>query len=311
MRKSILIIGLCFLALTACGGGSSAPGGTITPPTSPPVNYTATLKAVSPLGGNQIQAFLTGIHPQSGTATPVPIMVVQPTKSDGSIGSIGSNTVQVQVIVSPQPPSLVTPTFANANTHVILTTPAPGRTPPPGVYAVEYASADNTIGAQSSGAVVANIGMPVNQSPTIQSYSYPGFTVGCTVNSAPALKIVGTAFVSASDIASADIYATGPNCAGVFNSTGAQTIHFPGGGVMLSTYTPYVSVAATQWANTQTSSDIQTMMHQQPDGSFNALLVAKTRDGLHIFKVYPLQMQSVPVELSGPVQVAGASIDGF
>ncbi|MHB8416412.1 MAG: hypothetical protein ACYDB1_13760, partial [Acidiferrobacteraceae bacterium] len=103
-------------------------------------------------------------------------------------------------------------------------------------------------------------------------------------------------------------------CDGAFAVPGDNgTLNFPGGGTLISTDSPFSALAASQWANTETSVGMAALMLQNADGSINAELIAKTRDGSHIFKVFPNSVggSAGDLDYEGAVEVAGAGVDGF
>lgn len=303
--------------LTACGGGSSG----VTPQpvrTNPPVTYTSYLRFTGALAGHTIQSDLRRAQSVALDAgTPIPIMVIAPIASSGDIGS-GSYQIfggTVEAVVSPEPSATPSATFTNTNPDAQLSPPQMSL--PSGVIAAQVATSNGTPNVQASGVVTANIGAPVNQAPTTAVYTYAAISLECVSSamapgSAAAWKWTGSAWATATDPAQADVYLSGPRCntPGSTTTDPDPTVHFPAGGVVLSTDTPFSSITASQWANTVTSLDLLQAITQNPDGSDNAIVVAKTASGA-IFKMFPNGLGSYNYEYSGAIEVSGSSVDGF
>ncbi|MHB1770094.1 MAG: hypothetical protein ACYCPH_03430 [Minisyncoccota bacterium] len=342
MKQLFTIAGLALaiLALAACGGGgsSSGGGGGYVPPNPPPpaTTYSASLRFVGPLDGVQIQSDLRqaqSVSPMSA-ATPLPIMIMSPIENGYIGGSIYVGTNQqgvVQAIVSPSPASTPTVTFSQTDASATIAptpTPQPGITPPPlpaGVVAENGVASNGVDNVQASGVASAVIGSPVNQSPTTAIFQYMALGVDCIAPTGPIGVLpsgagepgwyyTGTGWAQTTDPTKADIYVTGSKCDGSFAVPGDNgTLNFPGGGTFISTDTPFSALTASQWANTETSVGISALMLQNADGSFTAELIAKTRDGLHTFKVFPNSFggSAGDFDYEGAVEVSGAGVDGF
>ncbi|NNM92299.1 MAG: hypothetical protein HKL92_03070 [Candidatus Eremiobacteraeota bacterium] len=340
MTKHLLagLSALALFTLAACGGNSTG-GNPIAPPTPAPVAYQAQLVFKGPLAGaaSSISTLSVGRSIQSMNqrgilaapgATPVPIMVVSNIDAAdgcGAAGCAGTNAQGfVQAIVSPQPSSAPVVVFSQtAPNAAIVATPSPGpsATPvplPPGVTAEIGIGVSTATMVQSSGTATASVGAPVNQSPTTQVYEYMGIAADCEqrysqTNSGPGWAWNGSVWVQVSDPTLADIYVTGSSCDGSFGIPGdSGTLHFPGGGTFVSSDTPFASVLASQWANSETSMPISALQIPNPDGSVNAELIAKTRSGA-IFKVFPNVAGGSTGEkdYEGAIEVSGSSVDGF
>lgn len=310
--------------LAACGGGGSSP---LTPPspspTNPPVPYTSKLVFTGQLAGRTIQSDLRRAMDASGTATPVPIMVVSPI-SNGCLGfdCVATGNGTVQAVVSPEPSSAPTTTFSDTAPHVVMS-PAALSSPGPGVIAQADVSNDGTNNVQSSGTASATIGSPVNQTPTTQVYEYRALAAECVPGTysngyGPGYAWNGASWVVVSDPSQADIYVTGNGCSGNYNVAGDPgTLNFPGGGTFVSTDAAFSSLAASQWANTETSVLGSTLSTQNADGSTNSVLIAKTRglNGVPVatFKMFPnmLGSDNGGFNYIGAVEVSGVGVDGF
>lgn len=304
--------------LAACGGGAGSPGpGPVPIPSSTPISYSASLRFVGVLAG-QMQSALRAAQAVSPMAqsTPIPIMLVSPMTAQNNIGSEhGSAQGLVEAVVSPLPvPSNVPVTFANTDVDASVgptPTPLPSQTPmpfPTGVIAENLVVADVHPQVQSAGVATATIGNPINQQPQTNVYVYLPISIECQnpldPGSASAWNWNGSAWVAAS--APSDVYVS---CSGKTPST--QTLNIPGGFTTFSTDTPFSALSTSQWANTYTSEDFETLATLNPDGSANTEIVAKTADGKHIFKMFPYTIDSYPGEYSGAVEVSGAGVDGF
>lgn len=301
--------------LAACGGGGSTPGPL--PSTQPHVTYTAQLLFVGVLGGRTLQGDLRAVQlrsPMAASANAIPIMVVSPITTQGNVGAVyGGIGGDVEVQVSPQPTSSPAVTFSNTNAHAKLATPAPG-TPQPlpsGVVAQNPIFSDGTPNVQSAGAASAQIGPPVNQTATASVYTYLPISLECILQhpgSASAWQWTGSAWAT-TDLAHADIYMSGPNCA-LASSEANAILHIPGGFTTFSTDVSFAGLTASQWTNTQTTLDMSTATQLNADGSTNDVIVGKTADGTHVFKLFPVSV-GMNEEYSGAVEVAGAGVDGF
>lgn len=330
MTKSVLISMVLASLLTACGGGgSSSSGGPIPnpgPSNNPPVSYTAQIRFVGVLAGHQIQAALRqvqAVSPQTA-GTPIPIMIVSPI-DQGCLP--GDCTVQpfspqgvVQAVVSPQPASTPAVSFTQtaAGVSIVPTaSPAPSSTPnplPTGVVGEAGVANNDTLNTQSAGTATATIGNPVNQQPSTQVYQYLAMAAVCNPpdsNSSPGWAWNGSAWVTVSDPAQADIYVTGATCNGLYASSGdSGTLHFPGGGMLFSTDNPFSGFTVAQLTSTsQTSASGSALTTANGDGSYNSILIAKTHDGKSVFKVFPTKSDGQ--NYIGAVEVSGAGVDGF
>ncbi len=323
------------LALAACSGGSGGGSGYVPPPPVQQQSYTASIRFVGPLAGAQMQSDLRqaqSVSPMSA-ATPLPIMIMSPIANGMVGGSIFVGTNQqgvVQAIVSPSPGSTPAVTFSQTDTSATIAptpTPAPGITPPPlpaGVVAENGVASNGVDNVQASGVATAAVGSPVNQSPSTAIYQYMALGVDCIAptgaghlpsgSGEPGWYYTGSGWAQTTDPTKADIYVTGSKCDGSYAVPGDNgTLNFPGGGTLISTDTPFSALAASQWANTETSVGMSALMLQNADGSINAELIAKTRDGLHIFKVFPNSVggSAGDLDYEGAVEVSGAGVDGF
>lgn len=318
--------------LTACGGGGG--GGVSTPvpvATNAPPAYTSYLRFIGPMAGRTtLQAVIRearSLAPKDA-ATPVPIMVVTSDTANGnSPGSGPAFGGQIEAVVSPMPSATNIPvTFSNTNSAATIAatpTPLPGQTPmplPTGVIAVNNVNA--TAGAtniQTAGTATATIGSPVNQSPQVLVFSYKSISVDCDqtdIGSAAGWKYDASSasWVTVTDPAQADIYLIGPKCPGAFSApttSGYAQLNIPGGGLTQSTDNVFASIVASQCTNTETSVDMGFINTINPDGSQNTEVCAKTRDGLHVFKLFPNSFGPYPGSIAGAVEIAGSGIDGF
>ena len=331
MTKHLLagLSALAIVALAACGGGSSG-SNPIAPPTTAPVSYQAQIVFKGPLAGSQsgVSTLSTGREIQSMNqrgilaapgATPVPIMVVTALAANGTLDGSPANVYGgvVQVVVSPLPSASPQVAFSNTNNAAVLATAAP-TTLPSGVIAQENVSSGNVVNTQASGVVTAAITNPISQSPQTQVYAYAPISISCAnpepAGSSPGWAYANGAWAPALSPGASDIYLTGPSCPGAFYATTPDptyaVLNFPGGGSTISTDTPFSSISATQWVNTETSVDLESINTPQPDGSFSGEVLAKTRSG-SIFKIFPNSFGPFPGDVSGAVEVSGASIDGF
>lgn len=231
----------------------------------------------------------------------------------------------VQAVVSPAPLSTPSVSFSLSAPDVTLSpTPTPVSTPvalPTGVVGEAAVASNGAPNVQSSGTASATIGSPVNASTSTQVYQYTAIAVDCNVNGlqgphgeATGWAWSGTTWTPVSNPAQADIYITGATCTGSYAVGGDPgTLHFPGGGTFLSSDTPFFAVVASQWGNAQSAASGSIELAPNPDGSLNALLIAKTHDG-HIFKVFPNGIATNGGGISsfeGAVEVSGAGVDGF
>lgn len=323
--------------LAACGGGGSTGGNPIPQTTNPPpqTQYTAQLRFVGTLAGHTaMQSDLRraqSVTLGSGTSTPIPIMIVAPIFNncmpyDCAVEPGGQQGI-VQAVVSPMPsiaPSISFSQNANGVSIIATPTPAPSTTPAPlpsGVIA-ETGIGNTAPNVQSAGTATATIGNPVNAQPATPVYQYLGIAAVCDYTVGPGASEVGpgwawngSAWKPVSDPTQADLYVTGKYCTGSYvDATDANgTLHFPGGGTLLSTDTPFSAIAASQWSNTEASVTSAALGVANADGSYNAILVAKTRDGQHIFKIFPTAFgdDNGGLNYVGGVEVAGAGVDGF
>ncbi len=242
-------------------------------------------------------------------ASPVPIMVVSAPESGIDASSFGG---QVEAEVSPAPASTPAVTFANTNPNAVLVTPNPSASPSPlptGIIAQAIVKGSASVQSQVSGTASATIGAPVNQTPTASVYSYmsialdanpgPGGVAGPGYTAHVGWKWTGSTWTPDDNTADADVYIDA-----------SAVVHIPGGDTRLSTDTPFNAVAASQWANTETSFAISTAIQHNADGSNNGLVVGKTRNGSATFKLFPNTMEQ-GVGYFGAIEVAGASVDGF
>lgn len=318
---------LASCALVACGGGPSGGGPIPNPSTQPSVTYRAKLVFTGALAGHEVQSDLREVQSLSpmDDATPIPIMVVEPPEISIDSSVYGGDLL---VEVSPQPsasPTVIV-TQTNADATVLSTpTPAPNQTPQPmasGVIADVSIKGANVVQGQSAGTATAAVGEPVNAEPTAAVYSYMSIALDC--GSGPGgvaggsaspysnhfgWKYNGTTWVADDNVGDADIYVDGPSCVARNSSETYPTIHIPGGDTRLSTDTPFSAVSASQWSNSETSfvaEGINGMVN--PDGSLQALVVGKTRDGSNTFKMFPNAFGN---GMFGAIEVSGSGVDGF
>jgi hypothetical protein len=323
----VLICGLVIIAaLAACGGGG---GGGLTPqplPSATPPSPTFSSKIVflGSLAGHTIQSDLRRMESvaMDASATPVPIMVVSAPDANADVAVYGG---AVQAVVSPEPAFTPSVSFSQNNPNAVVVTPQPSASPqalPTGVIAQVFVNGTNTVQAQSAGTASAIIGAPVNQTPTTPVYSYmsvaldchnPGDIAGGTSLGYAAhfgWKWTGSTWAPDDNVSDADIYVDGPSCVASNPSETVATIHIVGGDTRISTDTPFNAVSASLWANVETSFTTTTALMTNADGSVNALVIGKTRDGSHTFKLFPNEVGSND-GFFGAVEVSGSSIDGF
>lgn len=340
--KRLLLIACVALGfgVAACSGGGST-GGTpptqgpapTSTPTTAPVSYTARLVFTGALAGKQeIQSDLRRIALDSGASPPpiglgAPIAVVDGVPQAGS--SRAWDTGQIEVMVSPEPSTTPTISYSVTGDNLAIQTPNPSQSPnplPSGVYARQYVgvSPSSSPNAQASGIASADISAPVSATPTTPWYllkqislecqfsntvnpgvndpgSQPGWTYDATTNS----------WNAATSLATADIYMTGSHCfsPGYSDANDYLTIHVPGGDVRFTTDTSYFAIAASQWANSETSFILDPTELVQADLSYDAIVLGKTRDGSHTFLLFPATMSAN--EFTGEIQVSGAGVNGF
>lgn len=318
VKAQVLTVTLVIATLAACGGGgsSSSGGGVIAPPTTTPTSYVAFLEFHGQMTGNVQDAVRRAYSHRldSGTATPLPILITAPIENGCVAGyCVNTGNNYVQAIVSPKPTGTPATTFANTAPDVTIAPTTVPSAAPTGVVAeaqVENSGADNV---QTSGTASATIGSPVDQTASLSVYQYRAIGLECNTNGdanySPGWAWNGTAWVTASSPATSDVYLTGASCDGNFAVAGDPgTLHFPGGGSLISTDTYFSTIAASSWTNTQTSATLAQIGSANPDGSFTAILLAKTATGA-IFKMFPNEIaQGI---YAGGVEVAGAGVDGF
>jgi hypothetical protein len=323
MTRLLTLALFAIAMLCACGGGGSVASPATSAPTLTP--YAAKLVFVGPLNGTAaIAARTRGLTLRrildSGTGTPPPVMVISPMNADGTIDGIAASVFGgvVEAVVSPAATGSPQTTFSNTNGAVALATIAPTSFPT-NIVAEENATTSGTPNAQASGLVTAAIGAPVNQSPATQVYAYQAISVSCEnplpERSSPGWAYANGAWSAVSSPAQADVYLTGPKCPGAFFATTPDAtfavLNFPGGGATLSTDTAFCSIAASQWQDAEASADMETIDTLNADGSQNTELLAKTRDGSHLFKLFPNSFGPYPGDISGAIEVSGSSVDGF
>lgn len=319
--KHALIAALALSALTACGGGGSSPS-PVPVVTTAPKTYSSKLIFTGSLAGRAIQSDLRRAMDASGTATPMPIMVVSPVSADMDASAYGG---LVEAVVSPMPSAAPDTTFSQTNPNAVLHSPAPGETTPSGAVAFAQIFGANTPEQQSAGTATASIASPVNQSPSTPVYSYLSIDLECawSFTSTPGTnafsgahfgwKYNGSQWIGDDNAADADIYLDGPGC----STTGSQntseanaTIHIPGGDIRFSTDTPFVGLTASQWSSAETSFDLLVADTVNGDGSQNTVVIGKTRDGAHTFKLFPNSFGPT-AQYFGAIEVSGAGVDGF
>lgn len=331
MKKLIPIILVGILA--ACGSGPS--GGPIptprptvspTPTPTPKVQYTSAIVFSGALSGRQIQADLRQVELKALTSgTPPPIMVVSPIASNGTIGGSSANAFggTVQAEVSPLPSATPSVTFSTTTTDVLFQTPDPSSSPqlPSGVVAQANVGSNPTVqNVQISASASAAIGSPVNQTPSDQVYEYKAISLECpnvtgipmNPGSAPAWAWDGSNWNPVTNLANADIYMTGPHCTGQYASSEVDTtIHYPGGGTLVSTDNAFNSLLASNYVNSTGSfATLTQMIMQNGDGSENAEILFKA--GTVLVKLFPNSIQTgTTPDFSGAIEVSGSSVDGF
>lgn len=255
--------------------------------------------------------------------SPLPIMVVSPLFAGMDTSVYGGN---VQAVVSPVPSSSPAVTFSQNNPNAVLQTPAPNGTPqvlPTGVVAQAAVFGANTPETQSAGTATANVGAPINETPTTPVYSYVSIALDCgpgpggiaAGSSTPytthfGWKYNGSAWVADDDVNDADVYIDGPSCVAQNTTESGLTVHVPGGDTRLSTDSGFNTLTAAQWTNAETSFTIAAAIATNPDGSNNGIVIGKTRDSVHVFKMFPNALGSTDGYF-GAIEVAGVSVDGF
>jgi hypothetical protein len=321
----LLTIALCGL-LAACGGGSSGGTTPIVTPTSTPITYAAKIVFTGALAGaqagSQIQADLRQI--ESGSGTPPPIMVVSAPESGIDASVYGG---EVDAVVSPYPSASPSVTFTQTNSAAAITTPAPpaeGQTPAPlptGVIAQVNVNGTNAVQTQSAGTATATIGAPVSAAPTTPIYSYMSIALDCYASGGIAgnnfgpyaahfgWQWTGTTWTPDDDVSTADIYIDGPGCAAPNPTEASMTVHVPAGDIRLTTDTPFSSVAASAWVNSETSFTILQAITTNPDGSNTGFVIGKTAGGA-VFKLFPNAL-GTSAGMFGGIEVSGDSVDGF
>ena len=327
-----LLITLFALSLAACGGGGSTSPGPGPVPTNQPTVYTAQIVFRGVLAGAQMQSDLR--RPLSAVATPIPIMIAEPMTNQLNIGNcfgIGCSGGQVEAVVSPAPSSAPQTTFASTTSNVALVptpSPAPNTSPAPqasGVVATQnIVGSASAINLQSAGTISATVGGSVNQTTTTAVYTYQAISLACVSipaahvapapGAGPAWAFVSGVWTQVATAAQADIYMSGPSCnmPGGFQTTEASdTLHFPYGGLVISTDTPFVNILASQWSNTVQSLNMATITTFNPDQSTNSTVIFKTASG-QVVKIFGEGFgDGGNPDYTGAVDVSGASVDGF
>jgi hypothetical protein len=341
MRSAImrfLTLGVVLLGsgLAACGGGDGSGSAAFTPGGDRThVSYASKLVFVGPLAGvrsqsaQQIQPELASLGriQDDETSTPTPIMIASAISNNCNFGCnvAGSEQGVVEALVSPQPSVTPTISFSQTATDVEIVatpTPAPSASPEPlpsGVIAEAGVASNGDSEVQSTGTATATIGDPVDESPTTPVYQYLAIAADCIADdspssSGPGWAWNGSAWTQVSNPSQADVYVTGSSCDGLYNVVGdSGTLHFPGCGAFVSTDTAFCSLLASQWADTYTSMSIATLEIQNGDGSINAELIAKTRNGSYTFKVFPNALGGSAGDMSfdGAIEVSSSGVDGF
>lgn len=323
-RFALPLSALLIVALAACGGGGSSSGGPLptTAPSSMPTSYAAYLEFHGALTGN-VQADLRHAYDRrldSGAATPLPILLTSPIEN----GCVGPNCVAVgnnyvEAVVSPEPTATPITTFSNTAADVTIAATSLPSSAPTGAVAAAQVQNSGVNNVQSTGTASAVIGAPVNQTATNTVYQYRAIGIECNTggdtNYSPGWAWNGSAWVTTSTPATSDVYVTGSSCDGAFAVAGDPgTLHFPGGGSLISTDTYFSTIAASSWTNTQTSATNTALTTANADGSYNAILLAKTSASTSVvFKMFPSAFGSNGslIIYVGPVEVTGAGVDGF
>lgn len=311
------------ISFTACSGGGTPGVVPTTAPTLAPVAYNAQLLFGGTLAGSRSTKSIDGhrhnsmIAPLTAGATPVPIMIVNPATVSGVFSNTSGYGGLAYAVVSPGPSSSPSAVVTDGSAYASAAPTANPSSAPSGTVATYVVTSNNTgVGQQSASTVSVALGSPVNQTPTTAVYSYMSIALGCVGDpgTSPAYKWDGTTWQPQASSVGADIYLTGSKCtdAGFIDPTETYgTLHFPGGGSMLSTAVAYCDITAASWVNTQTTADLGVAITSNPDGSENGTVLAKTADGLHTFKFFPNDLGSYPGNDYGAIEVAGSSIDGF
>jgi hypothetical protein len=185
--------------------------------------------------------------------------ILLPSADTTSPYSIGGqdDVAEVQAQASPAPSSYPTTVFTTTSAAAVVPTPTADPSSPQLPPTVTL-TATNT--AQGGKTVSATIGAPVSQTVSQNIIIYPRLTIYCdpSYNPQPGEFVGGatwngTTWIQATDISTADLYITGPACAGQYNDPNPDTIHFPGGGNIASNTVSFDSLLASSWTNAQTS----------------------------------------------------------
>lgn len=317
-----IFLGVAVLALAACGGGGGITPPGPTPTVKPPISYTSKLVFDGALAGHTVQADIRQVQIATDAATPIPIMVVEPPVANKDTSVYAGD---LQVVVSPMPsavPSVSVSQTDSGATIVSTPSPGPGQTPQPlptGVIAQVQVNGANVVQTQSAGTASATVGAPINETPSAPVYSYMSIEPSCLTGMIspgglqPAYahhfgwQWTGTTWAPDDDVSSADVYMDGPNCTAQNPSESGPIIHIPGGDVRISTDTPFNSITASQWSNAETSYDPNATGLVNPDGSFQCVVIGKTRDESHVFKWFAANAGC----LFGAIETSGTSVDGF
>jgi len=305
------------LALAACGGGSTgggvAPptsGPTATPaPTSTPLVYAA--KIVWAGSMHYATAGLGDVRPASIDSSSGAILMVAGDSTDPTAQGSDPRGATVAAQVSPAPTSYPTTTFSTTGISAVATiaptpTPAPSTSPQPPTILLEPGQTNQS----GAGTVTATIAAPVASATTAPAIVYPMLTLNCgravpTGEHIFGVKLVGTSWVDDPDPTTADLY-LGTNNVGCFpgDSSTANTLYYPGGGVILDSTNAFDLIATTDWANSGTSVDIGAVANVM-----DKTLVFKTRGGVFA-KYHPVAYGAYP-DLGGAIEVHGQGLDPF
>lgn len=243
------------LLLAGCGGGASA--GTQTPvPTS--LHITVNGKSAS-------QVVLT----EGG--------FLNPNGYSATLG-VDQNFPAGTVVWSTSTPAI---TLGTTDPHYLSGSPTP---PPNGIFALLTPNFGKTIVTATAG----------NLSASIPVYTYSTIALRCQFRYAPAYSF---APFSQSNGLSSDLYVTvsgvgaGDELNPCFNSvfiTGADKIHVPYGGVIISNPPTFQSVSASQWSNSLTQTTESAL------GGFSSVLLFKTKTGAIVKVILPVG----PIEIT-------------
>ncbi|MEO9171030.1 MAG: hypothetical protein ABI282_10935 [Candidatus Baltobacteraceae bacterium] len=204
-----------------------------------------------------------------------------------------TDTTTLTVGISPQPSTSPGVTWSAATPNIVTLSPAdprqPGTTAPPGGT---FAIMTQKLGVSK---VSAAIGPPVNQTLSINVYTYGSIVLRCQFRYQPAYSFDPG---SSPRGLSSDLFATEPAggtdpfdpCTNTVFAIGPSAVHFPYGGVIIpASATSFLNVVASQWQNAAIQSSEAALL--------GATLLFKTQRGLIVKAVVPL----------GPFEVSDAT----